>query len=248
MTYSQMAFFYDTFMKHAPYDQWVKFTQNIFKHYGKTIQTITDLGCGTGEITLRLASLNYDMTGIDYSPEMLAIADQKARRFNKSVHWIKQDLRQLSNFGQQDAMISFCDVINYIPQRSDLQQVFKQIYKRLSVNGIFIFDVHAMNYAQQFLINETFAEVTDDLSYIWFCHEGDERGEMFHELTFFAQNEQGTYERYTEVHQQQTYEETIYEQLLYNSGFRQVDIYYDFQLRAMNSIGQPERVFFVALK
>lgn len=248
MAYSQLAFFYDTFMQHAPYDQWVNFTQNIFKRYDKKVQTITDLGCGTGEITLRLASLNYEMTGIDYSPEMLAVADQKMRTLNKSVHWLRQDLRQLSNFGRQDAMISYCDVINYIPQRTDLQNIFKQIYDRLSDKGILIFDVHAINYAQHFLMNEKFAEVTDDLSYIWFCHEGDQRGEMFHELTFFAKNDRGTYERYTEVHQQRTYEETIYEQLLNNCGFRQVDIYYDFQLETMNGGGQPERVFFVALK
>jgi ubiquinone/menaquinone biosynthesis C-methylase UbiE len=36
-----------------------------------------DLGCGTGVITLSLAERGFDVTGVDHSPDMLAIAEQK---------------------------------------------------------------------------------------------------------------------------------------------------------------------------
>src|SRR5690625_3865142 len=95
MAYTQMAFYYDFLMKHAPYDEWVSFTEKIFITYAKNVRTITDLGCGTGEITLRLAQLNYDMIGVDYSMQMLAIADQKSFETKQNIQWMKQDLRQL---------------------------------------------------------------------------------------------------------------------------------------------------------
>lgn len=39
-----------------------------------------DLGCGTGVITLSLAERGFDVVGVDHSPDMLAIAEQKLER------------------------------------------------------------------------------------------------------------------------------------------------------------------------
>ena len=36
-----------------------------------------DLGCGTGVITVSLAERGFDVVGVDHSPDMLAIAEQK---------------------------------------------------------------------------------------------------------------------------------------------------------------------------
>ena len=42
------------------------------------VQTIADIGCGTGSVSMLLAELGRDVTGIDSAPRMLAIAEQKA--------------------------------------------------------------------------------------------------------------------------------------------------------------------------
>ena len=39
---------------------------------------VVDLGCGTGTLSLLLAEEGYDVTGVDFSPEMLARAEDKA--------------------------------------------------------------------------------------------------------------------------------------------------------------------------
>jgi 2-polyprenyl-3-methyl-5-hydroxy-6-metoxy-1,4-benzoquinol methylase len=41
--------------------------------------SVLDIGCGTGSLSVVLAGLGYEVTGIDFSPAMIALAEQKAR-------------------------------------------------------------------------------------------------------------------------------------------------------------------------
>ena len=43
-----------------------------------THATILDIGCGTGSLSVVLAELGYDVTGIDLSPAMISLATAKA--------------------------------------------------------------------------------------------------------------------------------------------------------------------------
>jgi len=247
MVYKQMAYVYDQLMKEAPYDKWLDFTKRAFQQSGNQIKKVADLGCGTGEITGLLAKEGYDMIGIDYSSEMLAYAEQKASAEKLSVQWLHQDLRDLQGLANLDAAISFCDVINYITSEEELATVFKRVADSLKPGGLFLFDIHSLYHVEQNLTNETFADVTDDISYIWFCSEGEVPGEMYHDLTFFTL-EGTTYLRFDECHHQRTYTIRVYEQLLREAGFVSSDVYYDFSFKKQNNKEKAERVFFVAEK
>ena len=50
-----------------------------------TKSTILDIGCGTGSISILLAALGYDVTGIDVSPIMLSRAETKAKSAGYSI-------------------------------------------------------------------------------------------------------------------------------------------------------------------
>lgn len=248
MTYVNMASLYDQLMSDAPYDDWVRFTEKIFSKANKQVNEIIDLGCGTGVITTKLAKKGYKMHGVDRSSEMLAHGAEKATRERVQINWVEQDITQLTGFSNIDVAISYCDVINYVTSETDLEQTFKQVFQVLKNGGLFLFDVHAVWYVESQLINHTFTDVSEDVAYIWDCFPGANRGEMFHELTFFTKQSEQMYGRFDEEHHQQTYDIDIYKKLLKDSGFANIKIYSDFATEIEKQPINTERIFIVAEK
>jgi len=246
MSYQLMARLYDEFMMDAPYEKWVEFTEFVVNKYNIERPKIIDLGCGTGEITVQLAK-KYPITGVDYSTDMLTIAAQKAIEANLDINFIHQDLRELEGLSEFDMAISYCDVMNYITSESELHKVFSNVANSLKNEGIFIFDVHSMKHIEEDLIEKTFADVTDDNAYIWFCYPGDHQGEMFHELTFFT-SDKDNYSRFDETHHQRTFSVDVYQNLLKNCGLEVLNIYADFSIEKDFSEESSERIFIIAQK
>ncbi|MEC5422191.1 class I SAM-dependent methyltransferase [Virgibacillus sp. C22-A2] len=247
MAYQDMALLYDKLMAGAPYDQWIEFTHKVFEQSGKEFNAIADLGCGTGEITVKLAKAGYKMTGIDYSSEMLTYAEHKASEAKVTVQWLQQDLRDLDGLTELDAAVSYCDVINYITDEEEISSVFNRVAASLREGGLFIFDIHSLYHVEHHFINQTFADVMEDTSYIWFCMEGEQPGEMFHDLTFFSLDGD-KYERFEEYHHQRTYSIKFYQRLLKDAGFNNLQVYGDFSLERNSLNEKTERIFFIAEK
>jgi len=90
------------------------------------VRSICDLGCGNGHIAGRLASLGYDVTGIDASRSGISIA----RRSYPNVKFIEAFIdRNLT--GTFDLVLS-SDVIEHLYRPSDL---FEAAYSLLKPRG-----------------------------------------------------------------------------------------------------------------
>ncbi len=71
MAYEALAAYYDAFNKDADYNRLSSKISALLAAGGVVDGIVADLGCGTGELTLRLAAQGYDMIAIDASPQML---------------------------------------------------------------------------------------------------------------------------------------------------------------------------------
>lgn len=52
-----------------------------------TNPTVLDIGCGTGSLSLVFAGLGCMVTGIDFSPEMIAVAEAKAKTAHQPIQF-----------------------------------------------------------------------------------------------------------------------------------------------------------------
>ena len=73
MEHKEFAEIYDIFMKHVDYDSWYNFLRSFIREKG----TLLDLGCGTGEFSVRFLRDGFSVTGVDLSEKMLDIAEEK---------------------------------------------------------------------------------------------------------------------------------------------------------------------------
>jgi ubiquinone/menaquinone biosynthesis C-methylase UbiE len=88
---SGAALTYDAVTRYAlpPNETWVR--ESVVRAIGGQPRRILDLGCGTGSTALLLqkAFPDAEITGLDLSPYMLAMADYKARREGLSLRWVQ---------------------------------------------------------------------------------------------------------------------------------------------------------------
>ena len=140
-----------------------------------------DLGCGTGSITLALAEKGWRVIGIDNSPEMLEVAnskincniknnrsvsDEESLEDNLEIKFMLQDILNLELKEQADLIYTSLDVFNHLDE-DELLEVLQNSYKQLKDKGVFIFDLHSLEYMQNDLGNNIYHSVTDDHVIIW---------------------------------------------------------------------------------
>ncbi|MEW9667321.1 class I SAM-dependent methyltransferase [Ammoniphilus sp. 3BR4] len=244
ISYQHLAQVYDRLMTEAPYDQWIDYAQRIWAGRQQKPVKVADLACGTGSISIPLAGLGYEVTGIDLSEEMLAVTYDKAREKSLSIQLLHQDMRDLALPYEVDAIVSFCDSLNYLTEPGDILQTFRRVHQALKPGGVFLFDVHSIYKINHVFADQTFTLVEDDICYIWDCSlVGEEK--VTHDLTIFVKEGQ-LYKRFEEMHVQQGYSHEAIVGWLEEAGFRLIDCSADFTEEAPTD--ESERIFYAAEK
>ncbi|WP_027725728.1 class I SAM-dependent DNA methyltransferase [Tuberibacillus calidus] len=244
--YQHFATFYDVLMSDAPYDLWVEFLKRKTLQYGITGGRLLDVGCGTGTLALMLSATGYQVTGVDLSEEMLAVALDKALQEDVNVHFIQQDMRHLDLGETFEVVTAFCDVMNYLENESDVMSSLQSVYHHLAPGGLFLFDVHSVYKMDCLFRNHSFSYAGEDLAYIWDVFEGAFPHSVEHEISFFVEESPGLYRRFDECHRQRTFPVEFYKSRLEQTGFTVLSVEGDFKE------GRPaedaERLFFTAVK
>ena len=219
--YKGFACVYDALMTNAPYDAWAAYIDDVLKkrlNFPECGQPLVlDLACGTGNITLRLAKMGYDMIGVDCSADMLAEARRKADEENVDLLLLAQDMRELDLYGTVDAAICVCDGLNYILTEQELGDIFKRVRLFLNPGGVFIFDMNTEYKFKEQLSNHSFeSQESTGEAYTWdnVYHAQEKINE--YKITFYTTGES---EPFIETHYQRAYAPEDVCRLLTQAGF-----------------------------
>ena len=70
----------------------IAFYRQLIQKIPPEQRSVLEIACGTGRVTVQLASADVPITGIDLSDEMLAIAKSKSTALS-NVRWVLDDMR-----------------------------------------------------------------------------------------------------------------------------------------------------------
>lgn len=243
--YESFASVYDVFMNEIDYPVWIKYIQDTWKNLGKNPETVVDLGCGTGNISIPLAKAGFTVIGVDISQEMLAEAQRKALLEEISMPFFCQDMAELELPYQVDCVLSLCDCMNYLTEDGELSAAFSAIREHLNPKGLFLFDMNTKYKFKEVLGDNTYAAMTDEAAYFWenSFDEEDQINEYY--VNFFIRQEnKETYERVEEYHYERAYSLEEVQDCLEKNGFELLNVYdgYSFERAKEDS----QRYFFVA--
>lgn len=101
------------------------------------VQSMLDIGCGTGVLCSRMHAYGMDAQGMDLSEGMIAMAKEKY----PELIFEQGNMVTYESDRQFDLVTSTCDAMNHILEPADLQQVMQKVYSYLAPGGYFLFDL-----------------------------------------------------------------------------------------------------------
>ena len=244
--YQAFADVYDALMDDVDYDGWANYYVRLLAAAGVAPRTLCDCACGTGSLTVRFAERGVRVTGVDLSGEMLARAQEKARRRGVQAMFVRQDMCALELPRPVDALVCGCDGVNYLLDDGRLNAFFAQARASLKPGGALAFDVSSPYKLEKTLGNGFFGEEREDVAYLWSNRFDPRSRTISMDLTFFVRREDGLYRRFDELHVQKAHEPEKLAELLRTNGFSEIRIFGDRTFDA--PAPDAQRIFLLAVR
>lgn len=225
--YDALGKVYDRLNKDVDYSEIADFIEDCYARFqNPKPEKILDLGCGTGSLTVELASRGYKTTALDISPEMLSSACQTAmERGLSDILFIEGDMRDFEFLGTVDSVVCTMDGVNHITKKDDLIKCFKNVRAYLEKDGLFIFDVNSPYKFKHIYADNVYVLEDDGVMCVW-QNVPSARGDLcsFY-LTVFEEQSDGRYIRSDGVHKERRYSLNILKKALSDTGFAVMGIY-----------------------
>lgn len=243
--YEALAFSYDALTQDIPYEKMLDYMEALLQRHGKSPETVLDLACGTGSMSVLLAKKGYRVLAADLSEDMLAMAWEKAAELEEnSPYFICQPMEELTLPYEVDLIVCCLDSINYVTDPEKCRQAIRRCCEALAPGGVLIFDINSEEKLKG-LDGQVFLDENEDTYCVWRAEFDREENICYYGMDIF-QRDEDVWLRSFEEHMEYAYS---VEQLighLRQAGFQTIEVYGD---RSFDAPGVGEqRIYFYAQK
>ena len=248
--FTDLAPHYDELMQVVPYDSWAEYIELLFEIAAVKPKSILDCACGTGNVSFELASLGYDVVGVDISAGMIGRAQEKSEMLSQAkastplpAQFIEADLSDFYLHQKFDAATCLYDSFNYILQPEKLLAAFECIAQHINPGGVFVFDMNAPWAFEANLFTQRNLDPKKNLHYAWRANF-DESTRVCDVTMQFTRKTADGIEEFSEVHRERAYSRDEVETMLAQSGWNLIKTYDAFTMNQPHD--RSERWYFLA--
>ncbi len=119
----------------------LKFLEYAFSaHANRPIKKVLDVACGGCRHVFGLTKLGYECTGLDYTPERIQIAKERAKREGLQVKLLQGDATRLEYENEFDAVLALY-ILFLLPSDDDVLEALKRGYRSLRKGGVLVCNI-----------------------------------------------------------------------------------------------------------
>ena len=244
--YEALAGVYDDLTSDVAYGRRADYLERLFQKSRLPVHTVLDLACGTGSMTAVLTERGYELIGVDESPDMLAVAREKAAGLKgEPPVFLHQSMPKLDLYGTVEAAVCCLDSLNYLTSPREVQRTFERLALFIAPGGILIFDINSASYLRD-LNGQVFLDETDDVYCVWRAEFEKRNRVCTYWMDIFTRREDGVWNRSVEEHRQRAYEVDELRSWLLEAGFTHIRTYGDCRMSAPKE--GEQRIYFSAVR
>lgn len=184
----------------------------ILRRAGIREGLILDLGCGGGQLSLRLQRAGYKAIGIDRSKEMVRLARKRV----PEAKFLCGSISQV-RMPQCAAAVAIGEVFNYLPTPASVKRALRNVRRALAPGGILVFDMKEPLAGPE-TKTRSLARWGKDWAIFVEVEEQPRRGRLTRKIVTFRKIGKG-YRRSDEIHRQVLYRGEDIARMLRDLGF-----------------------------
>lgn len=243
--YEALAESYDSLTLDIPYEEMLCYMETLLQRHNIQPQSVLDLACGTGSMSMLLAKRGYQVLASDLSEEMLTEACEKMADLEENMpFFICQPMQKLRLPYMVDWVVCCLDSLNYVTDPADVQETFRRVYEALAPDGAFIFDINSEEKLRG-LDGQVFLDENEDTYCVWRAEFEAQEHICYYGIDLF-QKEGELWHRSFEEHKEYAYTVPQLTAFLQEAGFRTIEVYGNRTLEAPQA--GEQRIYFFAQK
>ncbi len=243
--YTSLAESYDRLTNDVAYAEIWDYLEALLRAEDKHPQTVLDLACGTGSMSILMAKKGYRVIGVDMSEEMLTVAAQKAQDLEKNrPFFVCQRMERLRLPEKVDCVICCLDSLNYITQPENCRKALHRVYQNLSSGGIFLFDINSIEKLRA-LDGQIFLDEDADVYCVWRSEFDASENICYYGIDLF-QRQGKSWQRSFEEHREYAYRVAQLKEYLQEAGFERIQVYGDRKMLPPEP--KEQRIYITACK